>query len=118
MQEKSSSENISTKQQRIAKLAGEAPDMAFTSLAHHIDLDWLYVAYQNTRKDGAVGIDGQTAKDYEANLMENLRTLIDRAKSGTYKAPPVSEPRWRTIQVALRETGKYKIRAKQGYFPD
>ena len=63
--------------------------MAFTSLAHHIDLDWLYVAYQNTRKDGAVGIDGQTAKDYEANLMENLRTLIDRAKSGTYKAPPV-----------------------------
>ena len=80
---------VLTKQQRIAKLAGEAPDMAFTSLAHHIDLDWLYVAYQNTRKDGAVGIDGQTAKDYEANLMENLRTLIDRAKSGTYKAPPV-----------------------------
>jgi len=35
-----------------------------------------------------------------------------------YKAPPVVESRWRTIQVALRETGKYKIRAKQGYFPD
>jgi group II intron reverse transcriptase/maturase len=80
---------ISTKQQRIAKLAGEAPDMAFTSLSHHIDLDWLYLAYRRTRKDGAVGIDGQTAKDYEANLMVNLRSLLDRAKSGTYQAPPV-----------------------------
>ncbi len=80
---------VSTKQQRIAKLAREAPEMAFTTLAHHIDLDWLYLAYRHTRKDGAVGIDGQTAKDYEANLVVNLRSLLDRAKSGTYHAPPV-----------------------------
>ena len=31
----------------------------------------------------------QTAKDYEANLVENLRQLLDRAKAGTYRAPPV-----------------------------
>src|SRR5271157_361790 len=79
----------STKQQRIAKLAGEAPNMAFTSLSQHIDLDWLYLAYRRTRKDGAIGVDGQTAKDYEANLMVNLRSLLDRAKSGAYQAPPV-----------------------------
>jgi RNA-directed DNA polymerase len=85
----SSLEVISTKQQRIAKLAKEAPDMVFTTLEHHIDLDWLYTAYRETRKDGAVGIDGQTAKEYEANLMENLRSLLNRAKSGTYYAPPV-----------------------------
>ena len=35
--------------------------MAFTSLAHHIDIDWLHEAYCLTRKDGAVGVDGQTA---------------------------------------------------------
>jgi VWFA-related protein len=35
-----------------------------------------------------------------------------------YKAPLVTESRWRTIQVALRQPGKYKIRARQGYFPD
>jgi len=81
--------NVSTKQQRIAKLAREAPEMAFTTLAHYIDLDWLYMAYRHTRKDGATGVDGQTAKDYEANLMMNLRSLLDRAKSGTYQAPPV-----------------------------
>ncbi len=46
-------------------------------------------AYRRTRKDGATGVDGQTAKDYEANLGANLRQLLDRAKAGTYRAPPV-----------------------------
>jgi group II intron reverse transcriptase/maturase len=63
--------------------------MGFTSLNHHIDLHWLHEAYLRTRKDGAVGVDGQTAAAYEANLWENLQSLLDRAKSGTYKAPPV-----------------------------
>jgi RNA-directed DNA polymerase len=78
-----------TRQQRIAELARQAPQMGFTSLAHHIDLRWLYQAYLQTRRDGAVGVDGQTAEDYEANLLGNLQALLDRAKSGTYRAPPV-----------------------------
>jgi RNA-directed DNA polymerase len=82
-------ETISTKQQRIAKLAKQSPQMAFTTLAHYIDLDWLREAYRRTRKDGAVGVDGQTAEAYAANLEENLRSLLDRAKSGRYQAPPV-----------------------------
>jgi RNA-directed DNA polymerase len=80
---------ISTKQLRIAQLAVEAPEMAFTTLAHHIDIDWLREAYRRTRKDGAVGVDGQTAEEYAAHLEENLRSLLDRAKSGCYQAPPV-----------------------------
>ena len=63
--------------------------MALTTLAHHIDLDWLREAYRRTRKDGATGVDGQTAEEYAANLEDNLRSLLDRAKSGTYRAPPV-----------------------------
>jgi RNA-directed DNA polymerase len=82
-------ETVSTKQRRIAKLAKERPEMAFTSLAHLMDLRWLKEAYARTRKDGAVGVDGQTARDYEENLEDNLRSLLNRAKSGTYKAPPV-----------------------------
>jgi RNA-directed DNA polymerase len=80
---------VSTKQRRIAELARNCPDMAFTNLAHHIDLAWLRKAYDLTRKDGAVGVDGQTADDYKANLMANLQDLLNRAKSGTYRAPPV-----------------------------
>jgi group II intron reverse transcriptase/maturase len=90
MTEKLSSEIVSTKIERIAKLAKQMPDVAFTTLAHHIDLDWLKEAYRRTRKDGAAGVDGQTAKDYAVNLEENLRSLLDRAKSGDlYRALPV-----------------------------
>jgi RNA-directed DNA polymerase len=80
---------VYTKQQRIAELAKQSPEMGFTSLAHHIDLRWLYQAYLQTRKGGAVGVDGQTAADWEANLRDNLKSLLERAKSGTYRAPPV-----------------------------
>ena len=46
-------------------------------------------AYRLTRKDGAPGIDGATAADYEANLEANLLDLLERIKSGRYQAPPV-----------------------------
>src|SRR5437868_10667433 len=46
-------------------------------------------AYRLTRKDGAPGIDGVTADDYATNLEANLLDLLDRIKSGRYKAPPV-----------------------------
>ena len=82
-------ETVSTKQRRIAKLARNAPDLSFTTLAHHIDIVWLRKAYALTRKDGAVGVDGQTAEEYEVNLKDNLQDLLNRAKSGTYVAPPV-----------------------------
>jgi RNA-directed DNA polymerase len=89
MKEIPSSETISLKLERIAKLAKQAPTMAFTSLAHHIDIAWLRAAYERTRKDGATGVDGQSAEEYAMKLEENLQSLLDRAKSGTYRAPPV-----------------------------
>jgi len=80
---------VSTKQARIAALAKQMPGTALTSLSHHMDLAWLREAYRRTRKDGAVGVDGQTADEYAANLEGNLQSLLDRVKSGTYRAPPV-----------------------------
>ena len=82
-------EIISTKQQKIANLARQAPEMVLTTLAHHIDLMWLEEAYRRTRKDGAVGVDGVTAEAYEADLHANLSDLLERFKSGRYRAPPV-----------------------------
>ncbi len=80
---------VSTQRRRIAELAKRSPGMGFTSLSHHIDSAWLREAFRRTRKDGAVGVDGQTAAEYEEHLEENLQSLLDRAKSGTYRAPPV-----------------------------
>lgn len=84
-----SPEDISTGVQRIAALARKVPGMAFTTLAHHIDIEHLIQAFKRTRKDAAVGIDGQTADEYAAALDDNLRQLEGRFKTGMYKAPPV-----------------------------
>ena len=89
MQETPSSVSVFTKLERIAKLAKQMPGVALTSLSHHIDIDWLREAYRRTRKGGATGIDGVTADEYAANLEDNLQSLLDRAKSGVYRAPPV-----------------------------
>lgn len=81
---------VFTKQVRIAELAQQMPGTALRSLSHHMDLDWMREAYRRTRKDGAVGVDGQTADTYAEHLEDNLRSLLDRAKSGDqYRAPPV-----------------------------
>src|SRR4029079_3623401 len=89
MTEAQNSLDISTKLERIAKLAKEKRGVSLLTLAHHIDVDWLREAFRRTRKDGAPGIDGQSAAAYAEHLEANLRSLLNRAKSGQYRAPPV-----------------------------
>ena len=82
-------EIISTRQEKLVELAQIEPKRILTTLAHHIDEVWLREAYRRTRKDGAVGIDGVTAAQYEADLEANLESLLERFKSGRYRAPAV-----------------------------
>lgn len=89
MTEKQSSEAVSTKLQRIAEAARNMPERALTSLSHHIDVEWLREAFRRTRRDGAVGVDGQTWNEYAKDLDVNLQGLLSRFKSGSYRAPPV-----------------------------
>lgn len=89
MTELLTSGSISTKYNRIAELAKQMPNVALRSLSRHMDEEWLSEAYRRTRKDGALGVDGRGAEEYAADLGGNLRRLLDRAKSGTYRAPPV-----------------------------
>ena len=81
-------ETVLTKQKRIAELANRYKGKPLTSLNHYLDEEWLRYAYELTRKDGAVGVDGQTAAEYASNLQANLKSLLDRIKSGQYKAQP------------------------------
>ena len=46
-------ESVSTGLQRVTTLSREAPEMVWTTLAYHIDLELLKEAYRLTRKDGA-----------------------------------------------------------------
>ena len=83
--------------------------MVITTLAHHIDLAWMYEAYRQTRKSGAVGVDKVTAEEYAADLETNLMSLLDRFKSGTYFAPPV-----RRVEIPKGDGSR---RGRSGYRP-
>jgi len=83
------SQTISTKLQQIAKQAANYPDMVFTTLAHHIDVDFLYEAYRQNNRKSSPGIDKVTSKEYDENLELNLQNLHERLRKGLYKAPPV-----------------------------
>jgi len=89
MVETRSSRAISPGLQRIAELARRYPERAFTTLAHVIDIELLKEAYRRTRKDAALGTDGQTAEAYAEDLEGNLQSLLGRLHSGAYQAPPV-----------------------------
>lgn len=91
---------MSTKQQRIAELAKQKPQVSFTSLNHYLDIDWLREAYRRLRKDSAPGCDNQTVQGYGESLESNLQSLLYRAKSGSYIAPPVKR-----VHIA-KEPGK------------
>jgi integrase len=69
--------SVSTKQERIAKLARENPAMAFTSLNQYLDAEWLEYAFECTRKDGAVGVDGMSSR-------------VLAAEHGRYRMSPYS----------------------------
>jgi len=83
------SERVFTKQERIATLAKEDPQRALYSLNHYLDFGWLREAWVRTRKSGAAGVDGVHSSEYEVGLYGRLESLLQRAKDGTYRAPPV-----------------------------
>jgi len=83
-------EPISTKRKQLAKIARRFPETGLVTVSKHMDLEWLLEAHRRTRKDGAVGVDGQSAADYEVSLEENLERLLARAKTrNQYRAPAV-----------------------------
>lgn len=89
MAETQSSEGMPTSLLRLAMLGRNHPQRCFTNLNQYLTLDLLRAAFHQTRKDGAVGVDGQVAGDYAKALEDNLESLLARAKSGGYRAPPV-----------------------------
>jgi RNA-directed DNA polymerase len=80
---------VLTQQARIAGLARKNTETGLDNIHPFMDIAWLLEAYQRTRKDGAPGVDSVTWADYGDNLIPNLESLLQRAKSGTYRAPPV-----------------------------
>ncbi len=85
--------DVSTKRQRIAELGKQFVQRSFTSLHHHLDLEWFAAAYQCLNAKSAPGADGVTVEEYGKNLRSNLESLRERVLGGTYRAPAVRRVR-------------------------
>ncbi|HUW65062.1 MAG TPA: group II intron reverse transcriptase/maturase [Spirochaetia bacterium] len=80
---------MSTGLARIAEIAAERPNEMFTSLAHHINVQFLRECHKEMSNQAAPGIDGVTKEEYEMNLDANLDDLVKRLKRGAYRPQPV-----------------------------
>lgn len=82
-------ETVSTKLEKIAKVAKLRPGEQFTSLAHLINFEMLELCHNEMKVGKASGADKVTKEQYAGNLEENLENLIIRMKRHSYRPQPV-----------------------------
>lgn len=104
--------SVSTRQQHIAEMARKHAGSPLTTLSHHLDMLWLREAYGRVRRDSAPGVDGQTVADYGKNLEANLQSLLERVKSGTYRAPLVKRVHIPKSETETRPIGMPTVENK------
>ena len=70
--------------------------MAFTTLAHHVDVALLERAFKRLNPQSAPGVDRVTWRGYKENLESNLETLHD-----TLVTEPTVRKRWFAVSSRL-----------------
>ena len=89
----SSPESILQRLERIATQAREYPDMAFTTLAHLLDVAMLERAFWSLNPKSAPGADRVDWLTYKKHLETNLEELHEKLVNKTYR-PQEVERRW------------------------
>jgi len=79
---------MGTKLGRIEEKSAGNPEMVFTSLYHLINEEMLRECHKEMDGDKATGVDRVTKAEYEANLDENIKSLVERLKGKSYKPQP------------------------------
>ena len=80
---------MTTKLKEIAAKAQSDRRLRFTSLAHLLTPAFLRETWRMVNRRGAAGVDGETIREFEANLDDRIADLHDRARRGVYRPPPV-----------------------------
>jgi len=80
---------LSTKLASLTQRARKNPECRFISLAHLLTEDFLLGCFWELKRDKAPGVDGVTVKEYEVNLEENIKDLVERLKLNRYRPQPV-----------------------------
>lgn len=77
-----------TKLERIGELSAQNRQLVFNNIGHVINADMLKEQFQLLDGNKAVGIDKVTKASYGENLDNNINTLIQKVRRGTYKPKP------------------------------
>lgn len=70
----------------IADKARQDKKYRFQNLINWLNEDFLLDSWRLMNRRSAVGVDQVSARDYESNLRENIRTLVQKLKSQRYHA--------------------------------
>jgi len=76
---------MQTSLQAIAIKAGERPKHRFQNLYKELNMELLWAGYERLNRKAAPGVDGQTWKEYQNELLPRLSGLVSRLKEGRYK---------------------------------
>lgn len=80
---------MKTQLDQIAKKAKLDPKVRFTSLAHLLTTEFLTETWGMMNRSAASGIDGQTARQFERDVEQQVAEIHKQLKAGRYRAPPV-----------------------------
>lgn len=80
---------METKLGKIADKSTKEYKPIFTSLYHMLNEELLMKCHRELSGNKAVGVDKVTKRDYDENLVKNIRNLVIRLKNKSYKPLPV-----------------------------
>ncbi len=111
---------MQTSLQGIAKRAKEQKKHRFQDLYRMLNEEFLLESWRDIRKDAACGVDQVSAKEYEQNLGENIRDLVERLKRGRYRTKlvrrkyiPKGEGRMRPLGIPATEDKLLQVAVKR-----
>jgi RNA-directed DNA polymerase len=93
---------MQTSLQGIAKKAKDQPTYRFRNLYGMLNETNLRECWNDIRMDAASGVDHVSAREYEQNLEENIKRLVERLKSKAYRAKLVRR------HYIPKDNGKYR----------
>lgn len=77
---------MQTSLQGIAQKAKKQKKHRFQDLYRMLNEEFLLDCWRFLRKDASYGVDKVSAEEYERNLQQNIRDVVERLKRGSYRA--------------------------------
>jgi group II intron reverse transcriptase/maturase len=111
---------VQTSLRGIAKKAQEQKKHRFGNLYEMLNEEFLLDSWRYIRKDAAYGVDRVSAEEYEENLEENIKQLVERLKRKSYRAKlvrrqyiPKGEGKFRPLGIPVTEDKLLQVAVKR-----